>query len=264
MDKGKRFLVLLSKLNERLAFSLCLLIILFLSIHVAQAQESTQSTVTNQIWIDFNPSYKISERFDFIGKVGAKSVYPKSWYKVYTTTEISYSIPKNIFKKLKYNERVYAGVDFYYVFFIDLPDVIEISPYQGYTLTWPNRERLDLKHNAELGQRFQWGVEDWDYSFGLKLSYEATIVFKFKGDLWAHGKGFFLSASAKFWWNLIAATVFNDVVRITPGIGYQINPYWNTAFYIGYNYTRNLSSEEFSTDNIIYRLRLYYTILGRD
>jgi hypothetical protein len=122
---------------------------------------------------------------------------------------------------------------------------------------------LDLRHNAELGQRFQWGVKDWDYSFGLKLSYEATIVFKLKGDLWKHGRGFFLSASAKFWWNLIETTVFNDVVRITPGIGYQINPYWKTAFYIGYNYTRNLSSEEFNTDNIIYRLRLYYTIPGR-
>ena len=119
---------------------------------------------------------------------------------------------------------------------------------------------MDLRHNVELGQRFQWGVGDLNYSFGLRLSYEATIVFKFKGDLWNVGKGFFLSASAKLWWNLISTTILNDVVRITPGIGYQINPEWKTAFYIGYNYTRNLSSEKFETNNIIYRLRVYYTI----
>ena len=225
-------------------------------------QETTTSTVNNQLWLDFNPKWKLSERSDVIGKVGAKTIYPSLWNKLYTTCEISYSIPKNIFKKLQYNERAYAGIDFYYVFFNDLPDVIEISPYQGYTLTWPNRERLNLLHNVELGQRFQWGVTEWDFSFGLKLSYEATFMLKFKGDLWKYGKGFFLSASAKFWWNLISNTVFNDVVRITPGIGYQINPDWMATLYIGYNYTRNLSTEEFNTDNIIYRLRLYYNIPG--
>ena len=228
------------------------------------AQESSNSTVTNQLWLDFNPKWQISERTDLRGKVGAKSIYPRLWRKLYTTAEISYSIPKNIFKKLQYNERAYAGIDFYYIFFIDLPDVIEISPYQGYTLTWPNRERFDLRHNAELGQRFQWGVTDWDFSFGLKLSYEATMVFKFKGDHWDYGQGFFLSASAKFWWNLISTTIFNDVVRITPGLGYQINPDWKAAFYVGYNYTRNLTAEEFHTDNIIYRLRLYYSIPRKD
>ena len=240
------------------------IVVILFATPVLMAQETSTATVTNQLWLDFNPKWQISERLDVRGKVGAKSNYPRLWRKLYTTAEISYSIPKNIFKKLQYNERTYAGIDFYYIFFIDLPDVIEISPYQGYTLTWPNRLRLDLRHNAELGQRFQWDVTDWNFSFGLKLSYEATFIYKFKGDLWEHGKGFFLSASAKFWWNLIATTVFNDVVRITPGIGYQINPDWKAAFYVGYNYTRNLTAEEFNTDNIIYRLRLYYSIPRKD
>jgi len=239
------------------------IVLILVAAPALKAQEtSEEAKVTNQLWLDFNPKWKLSERLNLLGKVGAKSIYPKSWYKLYATTEISYSVPKNIFKKLNYNERAYAGIDFYYIFYIDLPDVIEISPYQGYTLTWPNRERLDLTHNVELGERFQWDVKDWNFSFGLKLSYEIGLIFKFKGDLWEHGKGFFLSATAKFWWNLIATTVFNDVARITPGIGYQINPAWKAAFYIGYNYTRNQTTEEFRTDNIIYRLRLYYTIPG--
>ncbi len=131
------------------------------------------------------------------------------------------------------------------------PDIIEISPYQGYTLSWPNRKRIILRHNAELGQRFQWDVKDRNYSFGLKLSYEASLIFKFHGDLWNQGKGFFLTVKAKFWWNLIATTVFNDVLRITPGIGYEINPKWNAAFYVGYNYTRNLTIEDFHTEMTI-------------
>ena len=222
--------------------------------------QKNNSIVTNQVWVDFNPRYKISDRFTLAGKVGAKAIYPKAWYKFYTSAEVAYSIPKFMLRKLKYKEKVYLGVDFYYVFFTELPDVIEISPYQGYTLTWPNRKRLDIRHNVELGERFQWDVQDWNYSFGLKVSYEASLTFKFQGDLWSYGKGFYLSASAKFWWNLISTTVFNDVVRITPGIGYEINPKWKTAFYIGYNYTRNLTIDNFHANNIIYRFRVYYTI----
>ena len=239
---------------------LCLMVVLFLSSHSARAQESSSSIVTNQIWIDFNPSYKISESFDLYTKIGAKTIIPKVWNKFYASGEVSYHIPKFMFNKLMYREKVYVGVDLYYIYFTEEPDIIEISPYQGYTLSWPNRKRIILKHNVELGQRFQWDVKYRNYSFGLKLSYEASLIFKFHGDVWEYGKGFYLAVSAKFWWNLIATTVFNDVMRITPGIGYEINPKWKTAFYLGYNYTRNLTVEKFHTNNIIYRLRVYYNI----
>ena len=255
----KRTLVSPFKMNKRIVFSLGLMITSLLSNHFVLAQEST-SAVTNQIWIDFNQSYKFSESFNLHTKIGAKTIFPKVWNKFYVSGEVSYNIPQFMFKKLMYREKVYAGVDFYYIYFTEEPDIVEISPYQGYTLSWPNRKRIILKHNVELGQRFQWDVKYRNYSFGLKLSYEASLIFKFHGDVWEYGKGFYLAVSAKFWWNLIATTVFNDVMRITPGIGYEINPKWKTAFLVGYNYTRNLTVETFHTNNIIYRFRVYYKI----
>ena len=227
---------------------------------MTSAQDGNFNTVNNQFWVDFNPSYNISDRFDLSFKVGAKANYPQSWYKFYTSPEISYKIPKLIFEKLKYNERVYAGFDLYYIYFTTTPNVLEISPYQGYTLSWPNRKRIIIKHNVELGERFQWETSNWNYSFGMRVSYEASITLRFHGDILKYSKGFYLTASMKFWWDLIAAAVFNDVVRITPGIGYVINSKWKAAFLIGYNYTRNLSSDKFNTDNIIYRFRVYYSL----
>lgn len=224
------------------------------------SQEPQRSEVTNQLWLDLNISAKLSERTDLYAKIGTKTMFPDVWYKMYTSVEFAWWIPKLMMKKLKYNEKVYVGLNVYHIVFTDLPNVFEISPYQGYTLTWPNRERIDIKHNLELGERFQWGVEEWNYSFGLRLSYEASLIFKLQGDLWNYAQGFYLSVSAKFWWNLISTTIFNDVLRITPGIGYKINQKWKTAFYIGYNYTRNLTIEKFYTNNIIYRFRVYYTI----
>lgn len=223
-------------------------------------QDDSKKNVTNQVWLDFNPSYKISDKFDLDFKIGTKIIFPHSWYKFYSRAEVSYKIPKFIFKKLYYDEKVYAGIDFYYIYNSDQPDIIEISPYQGYKLKWPNRKRIIIQHAVKLGERFQWGVKYWDYSFGLKLSYEGKLTWKFHGDIWKYGKGFYLMASIKFWWNLISTTVFNDVSRITPGIGYKINPKWKAAFLVGWNYTRNLNSETFSTSSIIYRFRVYYTI----
>ena len=88
------------------------IVVILFATPVLMAQETSTATVTNQLWLDFNPKWQISERLDVRGKVGAKSNYPRLWRKLYTTAEISYSIPKNIFKKLQYNERAYAGIDF--------------------------------------------------------------------------------------------------------------------------------------------------------
>ena len=236
------------------------MLLLLLCANLGFAQDESNSIVTNQVWIDFNFKYKISDRVDLSGKIGAKAIFPQAWYKFYTSAEIGYRIPKFMLRKLKYDEKIYAGIDYYYVFFTEAPDVIEISPYQGYTLTWPNRKRIAIRHNVELGERFQWDVAHWNYSFGLNLSYAPSLIFKFQGDRWEYAKGFYLSVEAKFWWNLISTTIFNDVLRITPGILYEINPKWKTAFYIGYNYTRNLTIEKFHSNNIIYRFRVYYAI----
>ena len=224
------------------------------------AQDNNKSSVTNQIWLDFNPKYKFTERWALGGTVGAKTIFPHSWTKVYISPQMEYNMPKFMLKKLMYKETLYLGIDLYSIFYTSADNLIEVSPFQGYGLTWPNRKRLDIKHMLKLKERFQWDTHDWDYSFGLQLSYEASITFKFHGDVWKYGNGFYLTASIKFFWNLVDAALFNDVARITPGIGYQINPKWKTAFLLGYNYTRDGDGESFHTNNIIYRFRIYYTI----
>ena len=224
------------------------------------AQDQSNNSVNNQIWIDFNPSYKISDRLEYNGTLGTKDVYPHSWYKIYTKSDISLKLPKFIFKKLSSSEKVYAGIQMYYIFYSEQPNVFELSPYQGYSLKLPNREHLILQHKLELMERFQWALPVWSYSFGLKLSYEGIITWKLYGNIWKLAKGIDLSCSFKFWWNLIASNVYNNVARIAPGIGYTINEKWKTAFLVGWDYTRDASIDSFNNNSMIYRFRLYYKI----
>lgn len=228
------------------------------------AQDDTKSNVTNQIWIDFTPTYKINDKVKLSFKTGFKSVSPIAWYKYYTSPQLTYSMRKWVFKKLKYNEKLYAGIEYYYINNTTQANVMQLSPYQGYSLLWPNRERLVIKHDFRLKERFQWETDNWNSSFGLQLSYEGSLTLLFQGDVWEFAKGYYLTISFKFYWNLIEAALLNDVTRITPGIGYIFNSKWKTAFLLGYNYTRNGLNDEFNTNNIIYRFRVYYSFSKKD
>jgi hypothetical protein len=227
---------------------------------VSPKQTYAQSSVSNQVWLDFNPIYQLSDKFNLISKVGVKASVPDVWYKYYLSSEVDFRLPKVLLKKLKRNEKVYAGTYFYYIENIGQPNSIELSPYQGYKLMWPNQLRLIIEHKAELTERFQWQIDKADYSFGLQLSYEGSFVLNFPGKAWKNGDKFYLTANIKLWWNLLDANTFNDLARIMPGIGYNIDPAWKAAFIVGWNYTKDQSDEQFSNNSFIYRLRVYYLI----
>ena len=237
-----------------------MLLSLLLTVNLLAQQNSDESDATQQLWLDYNPSWQLKDKIGITSKFGFKTIFPSAWYKFYSSAEVTYDVPKFILKSLYYNEQVYAGADMYYILNSNVEDVFEFSIFQGYSLKWPNRKYLVLKHNVELGERFQWGVVDGNYSFGLKLSYAGSLTWKFHGDVVDFGKGFYLTCTFKFWWNLISTTVFNDVARVTPGLGYQISEKWKTEFLVGWNYTRNLTSDRFSTNSVIFRLRAFCSI----
>ncbi len=88
------------------------------------------------------------------------------------------------------------------------------------------------------------------------ISASATI--KFQGDVWDYAKGLYLPVGAEFFWNLKGTKQFNDNLRVTIGIGRKFSDAWKAAFNVGYNYTRSSIDEDFHTNNIIFRLRVYH------
>lgn len=234
-------------------------ILLLLRINVFP-QNDDNSSVTHQFWLDFNPSHALSDKVGYYGSIGFRSISPHTWNRYWLKSAFKYKRPKFMLKKLKYKEELHGGIDIFFTENIGSVNRLEITPFQAYSLSWPNRTRLEIKHFLKLEERFELETDDWINTFGLRLSYEASVIIKFQGDVWDHGKGFYIPVSARFFWNLIGTKQFNDKVRITPGIGYHISPQWRAAFLLGYNYSRNSVEEDFHTNDIIYRLRLYYII----
>lgn len=251
-------------IRTRLNLISLVLLCLFLFHKNVNAQSDADGTVTNQYWLDYNPSFNISEKLHFNGSIGGRSISPHAWDRLWLRPTVRYLRPKRMLKDVGYVEYLYGGIDMYFTDNIGGVNRLEITPFQAYSLTIPNRLRLAIKHFVKLEERFEYETDDWVNTFGLRLSYEASLTLKFQGDVVEFGKGFYLPVTLKFYWNLIGTKQFNDKLRFMPGLGYSFNKQWKAAFYVGYNYSRNNVGEEFHTNDIIYRLRVYQRFKTKD
>lgn len=240
----------------KLTFSKITLWCLLFSFTIIKAQD----VVNNQYWLDYSPSFKISEKVNFSSSVGFRTIDSKNWKRYYITGKFKYKRPKRMLKKLFYSEHLSAGVSIYFTDNNYISNVLEIRPFQSYSLSWPDRKRIKLNHHLILEERFELVTDNWSNTFGLRLRYRATTTFKFQGDVVDFGKGFYIPISLNLFWNLIDTKQFNDKVRITPGIGYVFSPKWKAAFLVGYQYSRQTKDDDFHTNDIIFRLRAYHNL----
>lgn len=220
----------------------------------AQAQDNSQ------YWADYNLSNKISDRLSWSSGFGYRTISSQNWQRIYMTPSIKYDWPRLILKDMRYKEKLIAGIGVFYTNNRNIPDQLEIRPFQGYSLSAPNRERLVVQHTLRLEERFELNTSNWSNEFGLRFRYRILLTIRFKGDFWKAGNGFYLPAGAEFFWNLIGTRQFNDRARVTFGLGRQFNNKWKGDFNVGYNYSRTGSSDAFDTGDILFRLRVYHKL----
>ena len=229
-----------------------------------KAQDESNDPVSKQLWLDFNPSYKVAERVTLYGAVGARTIFPNTWSRYLITPSVKYDWPRMILKNYKYKEELHAGVG---VFFTDNNDAVnrlEIRPFQGYSLTMPNRHRIQIKHFVKLEERFEMETDDWVNTFGLRLRYTASVTFRFHGEVWAKGNGFFIPVSGEFFWNLKGTKQFNDKIRLMPGIGRDLSPDWKVLFLFGWFYSKASAEDPFNSHEMLFRLRVYHKFHKRN
>jgi hypothetical protein len=232
---------------------------LFNPVLLAQ-DEPEENVVTHQFWVDYNSAYRLTERWDLYGDIGFRTISPHKWNRYIIRPAVRYQVPKLIFKNLKLREEFHAGVGFFFTDNMDAPNRLEIRPFQGIRIDWPDRTRIRFRHYVRLEERFDLNTSDWVNTFGLRLRYLAELTIKLQGDLIAFNKGVYLPISVELFWNLIGAKQFNDHLRLVPGIGYEFSKKWKAEFNLGYHYVRNTVEEDFATNDIVYRLRVRYRI----
>ncbi len=244
----------------RLHLNILSLLLCALCFNKAYSQELTGNDITNQLWLSHDISYKLSEMVDISGELGFKTISPKVWNRYFFKSTIKFSLPKIMFKGLRYKESLSAGVAFFFTDNKYESNRLEIRPYQGYLLDWPDRDRFQLRHYLRLEERFDLDSDNWVNTFGLRLRYLLTLNIKLQGDVINDLKGTYIPVSVEYFWNLIGAKQFNDVIRTYVGVGYNFQNSWRADIRMGYQYARNTTTEDFSTNDLIYGLNVFYRI----
>ncbi|MCU4174378.1 DUF2490 domain-containing protein [Carboxylicivirga sp. N1Y90] len=229
-----------------------------LNFEIFSQDVTSDNIVTKQIWLDYNPSYKLNEAFNLYGDIGARTVSPHEWNRYVIRPSIRYQLPKTIFSNLYYRSELHGGIGFFFTNNLSDVNRFEIRPFQGYKISWPNRPRIRIQHYLRLEERFDIDATNWVNTFGLRLRYQAAMVFFLKGDWLSFNNGIYLPVNVELFWNLIGVKQFNDAVRVMFGLGREFSPKWKGEVDIGYFYTRNTVEDVFATNDLALRIRVYY------
>jgi hypothetical protein len=240
-----------------------LLLLFILSGHFIYAQDIEGNSITEQIWLDYNPTFSKSEKVDVYADFGVRTIYPNEWYRFVFRPSFSYKLPKRFLPNLAHNSKLHGGVGFFFTNNLSEPNRFEIRPFQGIKLTWPNRPRINIRHYVRLEERFDIETESWSNTFGLRFRYQAEMVLFLKGDWLSFNDGVYLPIGLELFWNLIGVQQFNDAVRITPGVGYKFSDTWKGELGIGYFYTRNTVEDVFATNDLVLRIRLFHNLSSK-
>ncbi len=216
---------------------------------------------TEQIWLDFNPSYKINEHFYFYGDVAARTIFPNEWYRFIIGPSVKFKNEEPLFKKLDYEDELHAGIRFLFTSNKHTDNRLEIRLFQGYKIKWLKSTHFELKNYLRIEERFENDTKDWDNNFDVRLRIATIFTYKFNRDLNKTNKRSYMYANIELFGNLNGVKQFNDVIRATAGYGHPINDKWRGEINLSYFYTRGTIEESFNTNDMVLRLRAFYKIL---
>ena len=223
--------------------------------------QSSSAEVTQQIWLDYNPQWDISENFTLYGSTGARTIIPHSWNQVFLTTAVRYA-PIPLFSVFNRSQQeIHGGLSIYYTNNEDKPNQLELRPFEGYKISWPNIANLRFTHFLRLEERFIFTIGESDFDFELRGRYKLEAIFHRTKHLVDFANGLYFPISVELLIDLYSTELFNDAIRITPGLGYSSESnLWKLQFDICYQYGDKDDLGSFTKNTIIYRLRFFQAI----
>ncbi len=133
------------------------------------AASQTDSDVTQQIWLDFDPSRWLTPRVELFGDVGVRwGIDDRSWWRLVVRPSVG--VPVSRF-------RVTGGVGNFFNFNDIIEDRWEVRPFQGVSTVWPHM-RVDFDHYLRLEERFDFNTETWNSLNSLRLRYRLRVRYQ--------------------------------------------------------------------------------------
>lgn len=150
------------------------------------------------------------------------------------------------------------GTGLYYNDNLETKNRFEIRFIQGTSFFLKIGKKNSLKNYLRIEERFQRSLGNGEWSDGYRFRYKLSTAIPLDNKLLEFVNGLYIPISLEAFVNLEKAELFNDVLRLSFGLGYKINPNWKVEADLVYKRTQD-QGFNINSDNFLFRLRLFNT-----
>jgi hypothetical protein len=202
---------------------------------------------SHQLWLDYNPSWMISEKVTFGGDLGWRTRLDSDrGFRLVLRPGVDLPYKAVTFK---------AGIGNFWTISNDITNRWEIRPYQGVGWVWP-RSRINFDHLARLEERFDFNTVTWNSVNSLRGRYRLRLRFIFANSkparFWrAYGSGeFFLKLAGE-------EGLQRDQFRVTLGMERSFSRLMRIRVQATWQQEELFFLPSEDADSIYFRLRVY-------
>ena len=221
------------------------------SLSVAQEMVTDVST-NSQAWFDFNGKEQFSEFKAATGFIGYRRINPHVWDRFVLSG--TYDITN---KKDFLINSFHLGGGIFYTKNKEEKNNFEFRLAQGFKFYLPLVDFIPINNYVRLEERFQKTFDGSRWETSFRFRYRISTILQWKKHLLSFNKGMYIPMNVEFFFNLQNADRHNDVVRISPGIGYKLSDNWRVEFYVSYHRSYNETSQQNASDEVVFRLRVF-------
>lgn len=237
----------------------CFLLILLLLSFFSKAQESNT-------YREYLASYNFSNHYDegkvFKGSLEVKANSPHEFNNFsYFGTFQSLNKKSNeyiSFKNLRPRHWL-LGAGYYYNQFLESRDRYEIRLMQGTSFYFKLGKHSNIKNYLRIEERFQRSLGDGSWSDGYRFRYKLSTAITWDKHLLNFAQGLYIPISLEAFINLQKAARFNDILRLSFGLGYKVNEQWKVEADLVYKRTLD-QGFDINSNNFLFRLRFFHTL----
>ena len=212
---------------------------------VAQTSNTaTESVINQQIWIDFYPHYYKTEKLEYYGDAGYRTILnQQTWSRIYARPSLRYHLSE----KWEFQ----GGVGFFYIFNANTVDQFEVRLWQGVQFNGPAFSRIKFKNALKLEERWLYLTDTWKATFEFRLRYKLSGSIGIN-DKWAipfYGEAF-LPLTGK------VEELFQNQGRAGVGLSYKASKDWKLAFFMNWQRSKAGQNEEVGVSDYVYQIKI--------
>jgi hypothetical protein len=127
----------------------------------------------------------------------------------------------------------------------------------GFKFNIPTIKLITLNNYVRLEERFQNAFNNQGWRSSYRLRYQLGTNISWGNHFLGFTEGLYFPIKAEVFFNLKKADRFNDLIRLSPGIGYKFKNNWRYELFVIFNRTKNITETNNKSSDFILRLRVY-------